>query len=199
MRCYYFLMRHAGFVLVGGQSSRMGRDKALLPCRGTTLAQHIAQVVQEAAGTAALIGDPSRYSHLGYRVYADDMPGRGPASGIVTALAISEAEWSLIVGCDMPFVNAQPLRLLLQEAAATQQKCVVPVGPGGPEPLCAVYHRDCLGLLKKAIAESRLRMRDIVRELPTLLVTGIDPESFANLNTPEDFEAFSRAWTIPHS
>ena len=42
-------------------------------------------------------------------------------------------------------------------------------------------------------------MRDVVRELPALLVNGIDPKSFANLNTPEDFEAFSRAWTIPHS
>ncbi|MGA2599298.1 MAG: molybdenum cofactor guanylyltransferase [Bryobacteraceae bacterium] len=192
-------MRHAGFVLVGGHSSRMGRDKALLPWRRTTLAQHVAQAVQEAATSVALIGDPSSYSHLGYPVCADDTPGNGPAGGIATALAISEAEWSLIVGCDMPFITAEPLRMLLQEAAKTDRKCVVAAGPSGPEPLCAVYHRDCLGPLKKAIAESRLRMRDIVRELPTLLVTGIDPESFANLNTPEDFEAFTRAWTIPHS
>jgi molybdopterin-guanine dinucleotide biosynthesis protein A len=192
-------MPHAGFVLVGGHSSRMGRDKALLPWRGTTLAQHVARIVQDAAGTVALIGDPSRYSHLGHPVYPDDLPGRGPAGGIATALSVSEAEWSLIVGCDMPFIAAGPLRMLLRKAADTDRKCVVAAGPSGPEPLCAVYHRDCLVPLKKAIAESRLRMRDVVRELPALLVTGIDPKSFANLNTPEDFEAFSRAWTIPHS
>ncbi len=192
-------MRHTGFVLVGGRSSRMGRDKALLPWRGTSLAQHIAQVVQDAAAAAALIGDPALYGHLGYPVYADDMPGRGPAAGIATALSVSDADWSLIVGCDMPFITAEPLRMLLRKAAATDRKCVVAAGPSGPEPLFAVYHRDCLGPIKKAIAESRLRMRAIVRELPVLLVTGIDPDSFANLNTPDDFEAFSRAWTIPHS
>lgn len=192
-------MRHTGFVLVGGQSSRMGHDKALLPWRGTTLAQYVAAIVQEAAGAVALIGNPDRYSHLGYPVYADKTPGHGPIGGIATALAISNTEWSLVVGCDMPFLTVGPLRSLLDHAAVSDRKCVVPVGPSGPEPLCAVYHRDCLELIEKAIAASRLRMREIVRELPAALLTGMDPESFANLNTPEDFEAFSQAWTIPHS
>jgi molybdopterin-guanine dinucleotide biosynthesis protein A len=185
-------MRHTGFVLVGGKSSRMGRDKALLPWRGSTLAEHIARVVEAAAGSVALIGDPFRYSHLGYLVYPDKAIGYGPIGGIAAALAVSPAEWSLVVGCDMPFLTEEPLRRLLGEAAGTDRRCVAAAGPTGLEPLCAVYHRDCLAQLENAISGSRFKMRDIVRELSALPVPGIDPSVFANLNTPEDFEAFSQ-------
>ena len=185
----------SGFVLVGGNSSRMGRDKALLPWNGTTLAQHIASIVAEAAGSAALIGDPARYGGLGYPVYPDRLPGHGPLSGIVTALTVAPAEWSLVIGCDMPAISHDALRLLVQEAARTDGQCIVPVGPTGPEPLCAVYHRSCLGCgltaLEKAIAEGRFRMRDVLNELRVRFLVGIDPACFANLNTPDDFEAFS--------
>lgn len=183
-------MRHTGFVLVGGKSSRMGRDKALLPWNGTTLAQHMAKVVAEAAGSAALIGDSAHYRSLGYPVFPDRFPGHGPISGIATALAISPAEWSLITACDMPILTAGTLRLLLDETAVTDRKCIIPLGPTGPEPSCAVYHRECLPALEAAISEARFRMRDVVTELDARYVAGIDPHCFANLNTPEDFEAF---------
>lgn len=183
-------MRRAGFVLVGGNSSRMGRDKALLPWNGTTLAQHVAGIVSEAAGCAALLGDPARFGGLGYPVYADRVPGRGPIGGILTALLVSPAEWCLVAGCDMPAISLAILRLLLDEADGSAVQCVVPMGASGPEPLCAVYHRSCLPVLEQAVARGRLKMRDVVRELSTRLVTGIDPGCFVNLNTPEEFEAF---------
>ena len=53
----------------------MGRDKALLPFRGGALAQSVAQAVSEAAGSATLVGDPARYSGLGYPVIPDLYPG----------------------------------------------------------------------------------------------------------------------------
>ena len=183
-------MRHAGYVLVGGKSSRMGRDKALLAWHGTTLAQHVARIVGEAAGSATLIGDPARYSHLGYAVYPDRLAGHGPISGVATALAISPADWALIAGCDMPAISVAALRLLLDEAARTHCEAVIPIGPMGPEPLCAVYHRACLSVIEQSIARGRFKMRDIVNELRVCFVTSIDPACFINLNTPDEFEAF---------
>jgi molybdopterin-guanine dinucleotide biosynthesis protein A len=183
-------MRHAGFVLVGGKSSRMGRDKALLPWNGTTLAQHAAQIVAEACGGAILVGDPARYSSLGYRVFMDRFPDCGPLGGIVTALTESNAEWNLVTGCDMPALSPETLRWLLEEATGTNGQSIVPLGPGGPEPLCAVYHRACLPALEKAISEGRFRMREVVNELQPRFLAGIDPAMFANLNAPEDLKAF---------
>jgi molybdopterin-guanine dinucleotide biosynthesis protein A len=184
-------MRHAGFVLVGGKSSRMGRDKALLPWNGTTLAQHAARIVSEACGSAALVGDPTRYSSLGYRAFPDRFPGCGPISGIATALTVSNTEWSLVTGCDMPALSPETLNRLLVETARTDGEAIVPLGAGGPEPLCAVYHRACLPALERAISAGRFRMREIVNDLQPRFIAGIDPATFANLNTPEDLEAFS--------
>ena len=74
-------MQASGFVLAGGGSTRMGRNKALLPFRGSTLVQHIAGIVRQAAGSVTLIGDPVQLAHLGLPVVADILPGSGPASG----------------------------------------------------------------------------------------------------------------------
>ena len=75
-------MIQAGFVLAGGKSSRMGRNKALLPYRGRTLVEHVAEIVETAAGSVSVVGDAETYGHLGYPVIEDVIPGCGPLSGI---------------------------------------------------------------------------------------------------------------------
>jgi len=72
----------AGYVLVGGRSSRMGRDKALLPFRGEPLACSVARQVELAAGSVVMVGDPDLYGSLRYPVIPDAFPGEGPLSGI---------------------------------------------------------------------------------------------------------------------
>jgi molybdopterin-guanine dinucleotide biosynthesis protein A len=137
-------MSRAGFVLVGGASARMGRDKALLPFRGRALVDHVARQVAEAAGSVVLVGHPERYAHLPYALIADEYPGRGPLAGIHAALGASRADWNLVVACDMPGLTAPFLRQLLARAEAGAADCVAARSPAGlPEPLCAVYHRRC--------------------------------------------------------
>ena len=184
-------MRQAGFVLVGGASSRMGRDKALLPYRGTTLVEHAAQTVLEAAGSVALIGSPERYGQLGYAVFADEFPGCGPIGGVYTALRSSKTPWNLVVACDMPEVSAEALRMLLARAAKSAAQCVVAAGPDDePEPLCGVYHANCLPALDRAIRDKRFKMKDLLTELRTELVALSDPACLRNLNTPADWAEF---------
>ena len=79
-------MQCAGFVLAGGGSRRMGRDKALLPWRGSTLIQFVAGQVLNAAGSVTLIGNPDGLAGLGYPVIGDLHPGCGPLGGLETAL-----------------------------------------------------------------------------------------------------------------
>jgi molybdopterin-guanine dinucleotide biosynthesis protein A len=168
----------------------MGRDKALLPYRGTTLLDHVARAVQEAAGSVALIGDPVRYSRLGYLVYPDKHPGCGPLGGIHTALSISATDWNLVVACDMPGISVDVLRALLDSAPESGGSCVIATGPGGePEPLCAVYHRRCLPAVALAIREKRFRMRDLVAEFEVDAKL-VDAAALANVNTPTEWDEF---------
>jgi molybdenum cofactor guanylyltransferase len=186
----------AGFVLAGGQSSRMGRDKALLPYGAVTLVEHVASQVAAAAGSATIVGGRERYGGMGYPVVQDFVPGCGPLGGITTALRISKVPWNLIVACDMPAVTAEFLRGLFEEAERRGGVCLVPVSESGRlEPLCAVYHRDCLARLSDALNNNVLAVRDAVAGLRTVLWSAPNAGFFRNLNTPEDLEGHRAA---PH-
>jgi molybdenum cofactor guanylyltransferase len=181
----------AGFVLVGGNSSRMGRDKAQLPLHGRTLVEHIAGAVAEAAGSVTLIGAPERYQSLGFGMLPDSRPGAGPLGGICTALAATDAEWNLMVACDMPGISAPFLRRLLDAAQGSAADCLLPSGPGGlPEPLCAVYHSRCRETISQALDRG---VRKVTAGLAGLnIAPWIVPEAhwFRNVNTPDEWAAF---------
>src|SRR5690349_13170490 len=93
-----------GYVLLGGRSSRMGQDKALLAFEDRPLAARVADLVQQACGSVTLVGSREKYGGLGYPVMDDIFPNQGPLGGIHTALSRSRARWNLIAGCDMPYL-----------------------------------------------------------------------------------------------
>ena len=181
-------------MLAGGKSSRMGRDKATLPYAGATLAEYVANLVREVTGAVTVLSDPDRYGSLGYPVYRDLVPGCGPLGGIYTGLSISTTDWNLMVACDMPALTAEALRSLVERAASARGDCVTASKSNGePEPLCAVYHRRCLPVLKRAIQDKRLRMKDLMPELRTETLT-VASALLANVNTPEEWrEAIGKA------
>jgi len=180
----------AGYLLAGGQSSRMGRDKALLPFGSMTLAGHIATQIREAAGNVTLIGPPERYAHLGFPVIPDAIPGCGPLGGLLTALRSTAADWNLIVACDMPHLTA-PFLVRLFEAAAegSNPDCVVAESEGRRHPLCAVYHRRVLPAAESAINRKLFKMHDFIATLRTEAWPVLDPALLRNVNTPADWEA----------
>ncbi len=170
----------------------MGSNKALLPYRGSTLVQHAAEAVRQAAGSVALIGDPAAFRALDYAVYPDRWPGCGPLGGVFTALSVSQHEWSLVVACDMPGISADALKTLIGRAAGSRARVVAGAEPGGdPEPLCAVYHCGCLPELARAIRDKRLKMRDLLLELG-VDVQPLDHPALVNVNTPAEWAAFGQ-------
>ena len=183
-------MRRAAFVLVGGASARMGRDKALLPLGAGTLAGHVADQARRAAGTVTLVGNPQRYERLGFPVIADLQPGQGPLGGIVTALEATTADWNLVLACDMPNISAEFLTSLLDAAdrAPADCDCVAPERSGVLEPLCAVYHRRALPALRASLVEGALKMQRVLRGLNLVLLPVSEPYWFKNVNTPEDWQ-----------
>jgi len=181
-------MSRAGFVLVGGTSSRMGRDKAVLPYLNLPLAERVAREVEAAAGNLALVGNPGRYAGLGRRVIPDLRPGNGPLGGIEAALDDSEADWNLIVACDMPGISAPFLRRLLDQAEEAGSDCLVPVSPSGHlEPLCAVYHRRCLAAVSRALDRGIKKVTEAYEDLHVTRWPAREERWFENLNTTEQW------------
>ena len=178
-----------GFVLAGGRSTRMGRDKALLPSGPHTLLEQIAASVREAAGSVTLIGPPERYAFLGFPVLADAVESQGPLGGLLTALEATSADWNLIVACDMPGLTADFLKSILAAAELAGKDCLAPVTTRGVEPLCAVYHRRVAAAAKYALHHKHLKMQDFLRSIDTAEWPVADSGVLRNVNTPEEWLA----------
>jgi molybdopterin-guanine dinucleotide biosynthesis protein A len=179
-------MHRAGYVLVGGRSSRMGRDKALLPFRGRTLVECVAQNVLAAAGSVKLVGDPSKYGFLGLPVIEDRTPDCGPLSGIEAALADSTAALTLITACDMPSLNPDFLDWILREAANS----TADVTWVENEPLCGAYRPSAHTAAAAALSNGRYKVLSAFANLNVRCLTPTDTSPLANANTPEEWASF---------
>jgi len=182
----------AAWILVGGRSTRMGTDKARAESHGRALALRMADEAATACCTVSLVGDPAIYADLGLPVVADRFPGWGPLAGIEAALAATTCNANLILACDMPAIREN----LLEELFAAGGDCALPRhDEGRMEPLCAVYHRQCLPVIRAALEAGLRKVTDVLqwmtREgLAIRYVRVSDPASFANLNTPEDWSRY---------
>ncbi|MBY0502972.1 MAG: molybdenum cofactor guanylyltransferase [Bryobacteraceae bacterium] len=173
-----------GFVLCGGQSVRMGQDKALLPLNGVPLVVHIAGLVRAATGSATLVGSRERYGNLGWPLVEDDPPGDGPLGGIIAALRATRGEKALIVACDMPWLTADSLRALAGTDFATDALVAA-----GNHPLCAIYRKRCLPVLEQALREGDRKVRRVLERLSVEEWPVDDPRWVANANTPAEWAA----------
>jgi molybdopterin-guanine dinucleotide biosynthesis protein A len=188
-------MLTAGFVLVGGQSSRMGRDKARLPVDSRLLVELVAGTVAEAAGTVMLVGNPAAFADLPFECLPDLRPGCGPVAGLEAALASGQAEFNVVVACDMPGIRAADLTRLLAVCEESHALCAfVKDASGRKHPLCAVYRSACLPFVRVALDAGRWRLLDLVEELKAVEVP-ID-SVLSNVNTPEDWAAWQAARAV---
>jgi molybdopterin-guanine dinucleotide biosynthesis protein A len=184
-------MQTAGFVLAGGQSSRMGRDKALLGGDSHPLIQEVAARVAVVAENVVLVGAPERYGGLGFDCLPDLRPGCGPLGGIEAALAAGRAEYNLIAGCDMPGIRSAWLRTLLSASKETGGLCVAARDTTGRiHPLCAVYRAGCLPVVRAALETGRLKLLALMEDLNAITID-IGGKLW-NLNTPQEWDAWSR-------
>ncbi len=185
----------AGFILAGGASSRMGRDKALLEIAGVPLLVRTARLLEPLVQSVTVIGPPERYAALGFPVVPDDRGSLGPLAGMATALRISRSEWNLIVSCDLPYLSAGWLEWLITRALASPADALVPKTLRGLEPLCAIYRTRCAPVLTAAVTAGVRKATDAISGLTLEKLTpnqwqAIPPGDavLKNMNTPADYE-----------
>ena len=191
----------AAFILAGGDSSRMGRDKGLLEFGGVPLIFRTAHLLMPIVATVTVVGSPNRYAVLGLRAIGDEVvreegTSPEPLAGISSALRATSTPWNLILACDLPYLTIDWLNWLLSRAMDSRAQIVVPRTSQGLEPLAAVYHRECAETIDAAIARGVRRVTDAVAELRSEPVhasewRGFDPDGLVlrNMNALEDYEA----------
>jgi molybdopterin-guanine dinucleotide biosynthesis protein A len=184
-----------GFVVAGGQSRRMGRDKALLPWNGGTLLDHAVGRLRAVCGEVrVLAGAEARYGDRGLPVDVDTVADGGPLAGLATALSAAAPRAVLLLGVDMPFVTVALLAHLRDALAGWD--AAVPVLAPGAEPLCAAYAATCSASVQAALASGqrkmtsfwpRVRVRSLGEE--DLAPFGPTARLFRNLNDPSEYDA----------
>lgn len=183
----------------GGKSARMGTDKSFVPLNGKPMIEHIlAQIaLLESDVTFVITNRPAEYAHLNLPLVEDVMPGKGTLGGIYTALHHSSSAYTLVLGCDMPFVNIDLLRYMvsLRDESGGPYDVIVPRHNHHPQGLHAVYRKTCLAPIQAQLAADRLKVigfyEDVrVRYIDPAEWEAIDPRglSFFNVNTPEDVQ-----------
>jgi molybdopterin-guanine dinucleotide biosynthesis protein A len=183
-------------IQAGGQSNRMGEDKALKVFLDRPLIQRVVDRLGPIADEVLVTTNhPELYGFLGVRLVPDLIPGLGALGGLYTALASASHPIVAIVACDLPFASAA----LMEQAATTlveqEVDIVIPRTVKGLEPLHAVYRRTtCLPVVRSAIRSNQLKVIDWFPQVRVLEqspeeVMKVDPSglTFWNINTPEDF------------
>ncbi len=189
----------AGIILAGGQSRRMGRDKALLPLPGapsTPFVAHLAALLSELCCEVVLVTrDASQtltyvpYLSPSVRLVSDQVPAVGPLMGLASGLRAIQSSHALVTAVDMPFLQPALVTFLLSQPL--DDHLLVPLVNDIPQVLLSVYPRSILPLVEARLLEGRRDPRSLlelarVRSIEEALLRAVDPDlrSFLNINTP---------------
>jgi molybdenum cofactor guanylyltransferase len=183
-------------VQAGGESRRMGQDKALMPFLGRPLIQCVVDRLTPIADEVIVTTNrPEDYRFLGLPLFPDLVPGRGALGGLYTALSSATCKNVAVVACDMPFASVALIEAASRLIDTEDADVVIPDSGGGLEPMHAVYRREtCIPAIEAAIEADKWKLiswfpQVKVRVLQPDEVKRYDPSGLAfwNLNTPEEF------------
>jgi len=182
-------------IQAGGESRRMGRNKALVPFLEQSLIERVYQRVEVLATEVVVTtNNPETLQGLDARLVIDRFPGRGALGGLFTALDAAANPNVAVIACDMPFVSAGLLSHQLELLASEKCDAVIPKTSGGSEPFHAVYRRaTCLKAVQRALQADSWRVDSwfgsvsVVYVVPEV-IRRYDPHQLAfwNVNTPDE-------------
>ena len=193
-----------GVILAGGESRRMGQNKALIQLGDDSLIGHVIRRMRLVTDELLLITNtPTEYAHLGLPMHSDIVPNTGALGGLYTGLMSASHDVVLCVACDSPFLQPKLLSYLISVLA--EYDAVMPYtcreNPAYHDrdqilqTLCAAYSKRCLPLIKLMLQASELRVHALAERAHIQRVSpevwqrfDSDGMSFFNINTPEDFE-----------
>jgi len=181
-----------GIVLAGGLSSRIGRDKALLPWGDSIILSKIVAQLKDVCDDIVIVRNtPLDVDIPGVRMVADIFKQMGPLAGIHAGLTIARDEYAFVTACDMPYLPKAAIELLLSEAVGYD--IVMPATGSDYEPMFSCYSRNCLPAVESLLQRG---VRKIIEVLPLVryktiareCFLRIDQRIFSNINTQAEYK-----------
>ena len=187
-----------GVVLAGGKSSRYGNNKAFVEVHGIPLIERALNAMHSIFHRVIIITNtPDKYSYLNFPMYQDIIKGLGPLGGIYTGLKMIRDNAGFFVACDMPFLNQELIRYIVEIKADFD--VVVPRISGKIEALHSLYAKKCRSRIERLINSE---IYQIIRFFPEVSVRyvnedevrRVDPDlrSFFNINRPDELKRFEQ-------
>jgi len=184
----------SGVILAGGQSSRLGRNKAFLDFDGRPLIARMAEILRPLVSEVVVVASESEpYRPYVDRVVPDVIPGLGPLGGIHAGLLAVRTRAAFFVGCDLPFVPGALFERLSREVARAD--AVVPFVDGEYEPLVAAYARSCLPAVERVMAAGHRRVVSFYPHVRLTVIADREVRSFGdpkrlffNLNSEAEYQ-----------
>ena len=193
-----------GFILAGGKSSRMGREKALLPVGGQKLIELVIQRVRPSVERLLVIGGAHNTKPLrdlpADAVLIDLKPDHGPLMGIYTGLLHTETRLNLFVPCDMPWIDGRLIERLAG-ACDGDAEVVASLHPTeGIQPFPLLCHVKACRTIGTLLNRREQALQALLRQPGAQLITVDEPElwrSFTNVNTLADYAKLTEAAIAP--
>lgn len=181
-----------GLALIGGQSSRMGRDKSAIDYNGTPQANHVFDLLNALCTETYLSCNARQKAHFedDFPVIEDAFLGLGPMGGILSAMQKNpNAAW-LTVACDLPFLTLQTLQHL-QQHRNPKSMATAFLDPKGefPEPLVTIWEPKSYPLLLRFLSQGYSCPRKALINSDVTLLHAPDGLQLTNANSPEDYRA----------
>jgi molybdopterin-guanine dinucleotide biosynthesis protein A len=196
-------LQKSAVILAGGFSRRFGRDKGLVVLANKPLILHIIERISKVVDDILVVVSSAEQKNKFERILGDKAKlvidkedSQSPLVGAITGFESANAEYSLLLPCDTPFISTQIVQFLLD--MCTNRSASIPRWPSGYiEPLQAVYRTEsALAAARKALKQGKMNMRSMiddlnaVRYVSTMVLQQLEPEllTFFNINTPQDLK-----------
>jgi len=192
------MLRLPGAILAGGQSRRMGRDKAFLDIGGKPMIKRTCDVLHEVCSEVMIVGgSEERYSGFGVPWHSDLVSDCGPLGGIYTALKLAGSD-VFVAACDLPNLSSDLIRFLILQYDPSKAGITIARLGETLQPLLGVYSSSYLPVLGAFLERGGRSVQQFVYECPSLIVSlesanpPFSQEVLLNVNTPEEYRNLTR-------
>jgi molybdenum cofactor guanylyltransferase len=181
-----------GIILAGGKSNRFGTDKALYPYHGKPMVEYAIEMMRPICNEILLsTNKPGDFIFTGLETVSDIFNSCGPLGGIHACLIQSQNEHNVVIGCDLPELQTDLFRTLLNHKSGFQ--VVIPVHYGLKETMAAYFHKNTIAILEEALKRNKFKLTDAIAPLQTLFLNVekmpfYSDMLFSNINTKEDIK-----------